>query len=106
VTARPVELSPAAALEVREANAWYRLRDPAVATQYRRALFDARQRIGETPEVAPVWDEHETHEPVRKLVVRGFPYLIFYVVQDTRCYVLAVAHASRRPGYWLATSPP
>jgi len=34
--------------------------------------------------------------------LRRFPYLIYYrVVTDSLILVYAVAHARRRPGYWL-----
>ena len=29
-----------------------------------------------------------------------FPYVIFYAEYPERVHVLAVAHTSRRPGYW------
>jgi hypothetical protein len=38
---------------------------------------------------------------VRKATVpRTFPFVIFYYVHRGEPYVLAVAHAKRRPGYW------
>jgi toxin ParE1/3/4 len=36
----------------------------------------------------------------RKYVVPRFPYLIFYLDSPGRVRILAVAHTSRRPGYW------
>ena len=52
--------------------------------------------IGQNPERYPRW--HRT--PARKYVLKRFPYLIFYVDYPDRIRVLAVAHTSRRPGYW------
>lgn len=39
---------------------------------------------------------------IRKRVVRGYPFLIAYVIRREHVVVLAVAHAKRRPFYWLA----
>jgi plasmid stabilization system protein ParE len=39
--------------------------------------------------------------PRRRFVVPRFPYSVAYQVYDTRIVVLAVAHSSRRPLYWL-----
>jgi hypothetical protein len=36
----------------------------------------------------------------RRLLLKGFPYLIVYEVFDDQVFVYAVAHASRRPNYW------
>ena len=42
------------------------------------------------------------HGPYRWLPVQRFPYVLYYEILDpTRVRVYAVAHTSRRPGYWL-----
>ena len=38
----------------------------------------------------------------RRRLVRQFPYSIVYRVESDRVFILAVAHWSRRPGYWKA----
>lgn len=40
----------------------------------------------------------------RRFLMRQFPYSIVYRVESDLVYVLAVAHWSRRPGYWKARS--
>ena len=37
----------------------------------------------------------------QRYVLSEFPYSIIYAQLDEIVFVLAVAHASRRPGYWL-----
>jgi hypothetical protein len=37
---------------------------------------------------------------VRCKILRGFPYSLFYVVEQKLIWILAVAHQSRLPGYW------
>jgi len=36
----------------------------------------------------------------RRHLIRQFPYSIVYRVEGDRIFVLAMAHWSRRPGYW------
>lgn len=36
----------------------------------------------------------------RMLVVNRFPFVIIYRANPDGLYVIAVAHTSRRPGYW------
>jgi hypothetical protein len=35
------------------------------------------------------------------LVLRRFPFVVFYSIDGASIDVYAVAHAKRRPGYWL-----
>lgn len=37
---------------------------------------------------------------LRTYVVRRFPFLVWTAAEGDERYVIAVAHASRRPGYW------
>ena len=34
------------------------------------------------------------------MVVEGFPYELIYQFEGTVAVIIAVAHSSRRPGYW------
>ncbi|OLP07150.1 hypothetical protein BLL52_1546 [Rhodoferax antarcticus ANT.BR] len=35
------------------------------------------------------------------MLVKGFPFAVVYMAFETEVVVYAVAHLSRRPGYWL-----
>ena len=37
---------------------------------------------------------------MRRRLLRRFPYVIVYVELVTEIRILALAHASREPGYW------
>jgi hypothetical protein len=39
-------------------------------------------------------------ENLRSVVVRRFPFKLIYSYEITSIVILAVAHDSRRPGYW------
>ena len=40
--------------------------------------------------------------PIRRFVLRRFPFAIAYDALPDELVVLAIAHALRRPSYWLA----
>ncbi len=66
------------------------------------AAFEAEIRAGialilEHPEACPV----ATREGARKKVLAKFPYNLYYSVEPGLIRIRAVAHQSRRPGYWL-----
>lgn len=39
---------------------------------------------------------------LRHFVLRRFPHSIVYAVLSQRLFIIAVAHGSRRPGYWCS----
>jgi len=70
--------------------------DPTLAPDFQQKLRVAFQELRQHPERYPLW--RRTH--VRKYLLQRFPYLIFYIDYPDRIRILAVAHTSRRPGYW------
>jgi toxin ParE1/3/4 len=47
------------------------------------------------PRLGPVW-----RGTTRRFPLRRFPYTILYQVKPEEVRVIALAHQSRRPGYW------
>jgi hypothetical protein len=46
------------------------------------------------------FNELLTHTKIRRALVKRFPHLVFYVVEATRVFVLAVLRTSRNPADW------
>jgi plasmid stabilization system protein ParE len=61
------------------------------------AVTGAMTLIESHPEIG---SPRRGHAAARQLKVRGFPYLVAYRIRPGDVYVVAVAHAKRRPGYW------
>lgn len=40
------------------------------------------------------------HPPAQRALARKFPYSVVYLNEPDRVWIVAVMHASRRPGYW------
>lgn len=86
----------AAALEEAEASArWYAERSPSAAAGFDAELDSAEVAISEQPEAWAPFD-HGT----RQYLLRRYPFRVVYQVETDRIVVVAVAHVSRRPGYW------
>lgn len=91
-----VELHRLAARELRAVHARYLAASPDVARRFLDAFDAAVARIRAEPETHPI--ERRNFRWVR---VRRFPYRhIFESTSPDAVLVLAVAHTSRRPGYW------
>jgi hypothetical protein len=91
-----------AANEFRDARQWYATRSALAEEKFRAAARASLERIINDPGfLAPI---DETYRRVR---VRGFPYiLIFRELPGDLMLVVAVAHTSRRPGYWRRRKEP
>jgi len=91
-----VRLLSVASIELAEALAWYRDRSPRAAENLWLKVREARQSIGIFPLAAPLISPQ-----VRRFILTGYPYDLVYGVQAEEVVILAVAHHSRQPGYWL-----
>lgn len=80
-----------------EAAIWYEERNPAAAEAFLTEIQHAFEAIVDGPLQWPRF-KHST----RRFVLRDFPFgVIFRFDADSRgVRVIAVAHTSRRPGYW------
>ena len=90
-----VELHPLAQDEVTAAEAWYRERSEVAAQAFVLEINRAIEEIFEAPERWPVGRRGE-----RRVVLRRFPYSLLYRIREDDIFITAVAHQSRRPGYW------
>lgn len=92
-----VRLLPAAKAEADEAADWYATRDPDgdLDARFLAEVKRVGRLIGERPHA---WAEVEPG--VRRVVLRTFPFSLVFAVRPNEVLILAVAHHSRRPGYW------
>jgi plasmid stabilization system protein ParE len=92
-----LELSfhPAAEREVLAAAAWYTERSAVAAQAFLHELDVVVARMLEAPERWP-----KSLHGARRIVFPRFPFNLVYRVLPGVAEVVAVAHQSRRPGYW------
>jgi toxin ParE1/3/4 len=102
-----VELHPDARLEFRSAALWYEEQRVGWSDEFVAKISAALDHIGERPESFPKWSgTRETSPPIRRATIQRFPYLIAFEAHEHHVLVLAVAHAKRRPLYWLSRATP
>jgi len=92
-----VEFHPEARAELTGAAEWYLARSATAAIEFAREVEHGIDRIGEFPERYPV-----TRKGWRRFVLLKFPFDLVYRILEGRIEIVAVAHQSRRPGYWKA----
>jgi len=90
-----LRFSPEARLDVLDARSWYELRASGLGTEFARAVDVAASAILRFPAAFPV-----VHGPVRKAVMRRFPYSLLFVLEKEEITVLGCFHQRRDPRSW------
>jgi plasmid stabilization system protein ParE len=93
----PVHFSDPAAAELIAAVQWYEQRRVGLGAELFDAVAATIELIQAHPEIGA---ERRGRRPSRQFNVHRFPYNVVYRIRDDDIYVVAVAHSSRRPGYW------
>lgn len=89
--------SPAARLELVEATQWYLDEGgAALAARFERDITRAIQLLALMPGIGS-----PNYHGVRTWPLKDFPYTLVYRMVDDSLTVVAVAHQSRKPGYWV-----
>lgn len=102
-----VRLHPEARDELRAAALWYDERRAGLGDGLVAEVTATLDRIGEAPHAFPLWPGVTGGAaPIRRGVVRRFPYVVAFEAHPGTILVLAVAHAKRRPLYWLSRVGP
>jgi plasmid stabilization system protein ParE len=96
-----VRVAPEAKADIAEARRWYRERGADLDRRFLDAVEAALAAIGEHPGRGRVIDAG-----IRRLLIRGFSYSIFYTVDDNEAVALACLHGARSPRVWLRRRSP
>lgn len=94
---RTAEFLPGAAAEVNAAADWHHTHNPEAAGAFVTAIERAVRVITDAPDQSPAYILG-----TRRYVLQRFPFAIIFRNLGTRVQIVAVAHGSRRPGYWEA----
>ncbi len=92
---------PEAFAELGAAEAWYEEELPGLGMELQEAVEDAIFHVKAAPGASPRWPLVAAPAEVRRRTICRFPYAIAYFVHDNTVMIIAVAHTSRRPGYWV-----
>ena len=91
---------PAARDELRGAIDYDEAERPGRGADLENAVRRVIRRIQLLPQSAPRWQSFEGAHEIRRAKVKRHPYLVVYAVLADQLVVLAIAHTSKKPGYW------
>jgi plasmid stabilization system protein ParE len=81
--------------ELLEAQDWYERRAAGLGTAFARTVEAAVESLQRAPRQYPV-----VHRDIRRVLLRRFPYAIFYRADEDEIIVLAVFHLAGDPERW------
>ncbi len=92
---KPVTYLSVAEIELTESSQYYNEQQPGLGKMFLDAVRTAESRIQRNPDAWPMREK-----PIRGCRISPFPHRLLYRELPDRIQVVAVAHSSRRPGYW------
>jgi plasmid stabilization system protein ParE len=93
---KPLQYHEAAEDELLREIGYFELRAKGLGRRFFDEVRRAENRMAQFPESAA-----EIMPGIRKCMLRKFRYSLIYTIEKDALLILAVAHHSRRPGYWV-----
>ena len=81
--------------EFDEAGDWYEARRKGLGAAFAAAVQQTFERIAAQPQRSPI-----ALRDIRKALVPGYPYCVYFRERPATILVLAVFHSSRDPALW------
>ncbi|HEX6038062.1 type II toxin-antitoxin system RelE/ParE family toxin [Longimicrobium sp.] len=93
-------IRPEARAEVAEAAGWYEAREPGLGRDFLRAFRAATDRLRRDP-----FHYQIVFADMRRVLLRRFPYGVFYEIHGADVVVLGCMHTARDPELWQGRAP-
>jgi plasmid stabilization system protein ParE len=85
--------------EVQEAFDYYEQKSEGLGFEFMRSLDAALQSVKRNPSAY-----QEIYKNTRRVLLRKFPYALFYIAEETRIIVIACFNQKRHPIDWIRRS--
>lgn len=95
-----LSIDPAAEDELRAAVAWYEMQRRGLGARFFAEVGRLLDLILRHPGIGSPVPRVRAEYGTRRVPLRRFPYFVVYRERSDDVQVIAVAHASRKPGYW------
>ena len=92
----PVIIRPQAEADLQEARQWYEERRPGLGVEMVLAVRRAIVLLRNNPERHPIY-----YRDFRRVLLRRFPYKVFYRIETERIIVFRVLHNKQDHRSWL-----
>lgn len=86
---------PEARNELEQSVDFYESQQEKLGLEFLKEIYYTIQRIMEFPES---FSKLSTN--TRKCITNRFPFIVIYQLKKNEIFITAIAHLSRKPGYW------
>jgi toxin ParE1/3/4 len=93
-------IDPAAEEELRAVVARYEMQQQGLGAQFFAEVGRVLELILRHPGIGSVVPRVRAAYNARRVLLRHFPYFVVYRERSEDIHVIAIAHTSRKPGYW------
>jgi plasmid stabilization system protein ParE len=93
----PLIVRLAAAADIDEAFLWYEQQRAGLGAEFLNAVQSALDDLASHPAQYQI-----IHRNTRRMVLRRFPYSVFYRIYDEVIVIVACMHVRRNPRRWRA----
>jgi plasmid stabilization system protein ParE len=97
-----LEILPAAFAELQDAVAFLNNERLGLGDELLEAVQHILERLLQFPALGHVLPNTKAKGEFRRILVPQFRYALIYRLHGTSLQIIALAHTSRKPGYWLA----
>jgi toxin ParE1/3/4 len=91
-----IELSNEAEIDFDKSYEFYTLKSEKNSDNFYKSINSALNKICKSPSVNP-----KIYKEIRKLVLKKFPFVIYYQIDEMVIRIIAIFHTSRNPNIWL-----
>ncbi|MBI2994238.1 MAG: type II toxin-antitoxin system RelE/ParE family toxin [Gammaproteobacteria bacterium] len=96
----PVRFEPQAVADADAAAAWYEAQRPGLGTEFLLEIDAAVERAADAPEAY-----NRQYRETRRVLLRRFPYSVYFLWEGGLVKVLAILHQHRDPSIWRSRLP-
>ena len=95
-----LSIDPAAEEELRAVVTWYEMQRQGLGAQFFTEVGRLLELILQHPGIGSLVPRVRAAYGARRVLLRHFPYFVVYRERSEDIHVIAIAHTSRKPGYW------
>jgi plasmid stabilization system protein ParE len=88
-------IQPDAVNDILEAAKWYDNNLKGLGESFLGSVDSAIYSVQQNPEAYP-----KVYKELRRILLKKFPFGIFYLIEENNIVIVAVFHASRNPKQW------
>lgn len=96
-----VRVLAVAEAEIESARRYFNLQAVTLGDRFLDELQQTLEQIEADPGSFPRLETLPDNEPYRRALLKVFRYAVIFEILEAEVVVVAVAHTSRKPNYWL-----